>query len=399
MGRTATAIGTETARPTPVPAERLKPSDFLAEVRSDPDSLIYFVLNVGDGDTQLIVLPVDSSGIRRAIVVDVATTRKLSALIESLSDPEQGILKQPEDGLLFPVVIGTHPHDDHLGGMPEFLDRFHELIGEYWEPGFYHPSGSYVEVMRAVEAAHMQHLQPTSGTTRFLGKAKLTALSPGIGLRNRFDTYGTQINDASIALRVEYPAARITQDGENRHYLPIRDPWCIILGADAQTTSWAQAILDFPRLDRRSDALARALRAALGRDLFRAQVFKIPHHASKHGLNIELVERIAPRLCLISSTDGTGRYGFPHRLAVEAIREAQQPLAANRGDRKPDHDLGIHYTSASDDSSTPRPLGSIALMVPAKRGARLRLWRFGDRAGEPVGLGAAMEMVRPSISK
>ncbi len=399
MGQTAKAIGTETAPPAPVPTKRLKPGDFLSEVRTEPDALIHFVLNVGDGDSQLIVLPADTSGVRRVVVIDVATTKKVPALVEALSDPQDGILTEPADKRLFPIVIGTHPHDDHLGGMPEFLDRFHELIGEYWEPGFYHPSGRYVETMRAVEAGELQHLQPTSGTTRFLGKVKLTALSPGIGLRNRFDTYGTQINDASIALRVEYPAARITQDGENRHYLPIREPWSIILGADAQTTSWAQAILDFPRLDRRSDALARALRSAMGRDLFRGNVFKVPHHASKHGVNIELVERIAPQLCLISSTEGTGRYGFPHRLAVEAIREALQPLAANRGERKPDFDLGIHYTAALDDGEPPKRLGSIAVMMPAKRGARLRLWRFGDSPGAPVELDAAREMVRPWLSR
>jgi hypothetical protein len=398
MSEKTAAVGPETAQLAPVPTARLKPSDFLAAVRTEPDALVYFLLNVGDGDTQLILLPVDPVGVRRAIVVDVATTKKLPALIESLSDPEAKILKQPPDNPLFPVVIGTHPHDDHLGGMPEFLDRFHEFVGEYWEPGFYHPSGRYIETMRAVETADLPHLQPTSGTTRFLGKAKLTTLSPGIGLRNRFDTYGTQINDASIALRIEYPAARITQDGNNRHDVPVREPWSIILGADAQTTSWAQAVLDFPRLDRRSDALARALRSAMGRDLFRGHVFKVPHHASKHGLNIELVERIAPRLCLISSTEGTGRYGFPHRLAVEAIREALQPLAANRGERKLDHDLGIHYTSAADTARPAKLLGSIALMVPAKRGARLRLWRFGDRPADPVKLEAAREMVRPYAS-
>ena len=132
---------------------------------------------------------------------------------------------------------------------------------------------------------------------------------------------------------------------------------------------------------------------ALGADPLKAQVFKVPHHASKHGLNIELVERMAPNLCLISSTAGTGRYGFPHHLAVEAIREAQQPVVTSRAKRKPDHELGIHYTSAKDTKK--RSLGSIALLVSPQKSSRLRMWRFGDQPTDPVDLKGAREFVKP----
>jgi len=274
-------------------------------------------------------------------------------------------------------VVGTHPHDDHIGGMPEFLERFASLIGEYWEPGYYHPSARYVETMRCIEDYGIQQLQPISGTARFIGKVKLSVLSPGIGLRNRFDTYGTEINDASIALKVEFPVARVTQRRKEREYLRLREPWSLILGADAQTTSWAQATVDFPQLHQLEGPLYKELRAALGRDPLKAQIFKVPHHASKHGLNIELVERIAPSLTVVSSSAGSGRYGFPHMLAMEAVREARQPIATG-GTRKPDHELGIHYTGAVDTGRPPRPLGSIALILsPAKR-SDPQLWRFGD---------------------
>ena len=49
----------------------------------DERDLVYFVLNVGDGDTQLILLPDSPTG-RRAIVIDCATSKKLPALIAEL---------------------------------------------------------------------------------------------------------------------------------------------------------------------------------------------------------------------------------------------------------------------------------------------------------------------------
>ena len=47
-------------------------------ILEDPGALVYFLLNVGDGDTQLLLLPPDSNdGVRRLVIVDVATTSKL----------------------------------------------------------------------------------------------------------------------------------------------------------------------------------------------------------------------------------------------------------------------------------------------------------------------------------
>jgi hypothetical protein len=47
----------------------------------------------------------------------------------------------------------------------------------------------------------VRHGQPTSGMTRWIGQVKLMAISPGINLRNRFDTYGVDVNNSSIALK------------------------------------------------------------------------------------------------------------------------------------------------------------------------------------------------------
>jgi beta-lactamase superfamily II metal-dependent hydrolase len=378
---------------------------FLRTCLENQDHLVYFVLNVGDGDTQMVLLPADENGRRRAVVVDVATTRKLPALCRDLA--AHGILGDLSGRGVFPVVVGTHPHDDHLGGMPQFIEEFRDQIGEYWEPGYYHSSGSYVETMAQLEeAAHIQRTQPTSGMVRFVGNVKFTALTPGIGLRSRFDSYGISINDASISLKIEFPATRVSETVEDRgsgrrkrSYHRLDAPWSLILGADSQTTSWAQATVDFPQLHpHENPTLYRELRMTKGRDDLRAQVFKVPHHASKHGLNLELVERIAPQLTLISSTNGGGKYNFPHLLAVEAIREALQPSTTKKPVRLDDHQLGIHYTCAELDRSLgakrSKLLGSMAVVVSPKRGTRLQLWRFGDATKDRVDLERALRLKR-----
>jgi beta-lactamase superfamily II metal-dependent hydrolase len=393
------------AQPWDVPADLLgEPEEdrFLDVCATRTDCLVYFLLNVGDADSQVILLPgLHADDHRRVLVVDVGTTRKVPRLLRALADRD--IVPPLDTPGLFPLVVATHPHADHLGGMPEFLRIHGEQVEQFWEPGYYHPTGAYIETMVALEdRAEIGLMQPTSGTTRYLGNVKVTVLTPGVGLRNRFDSYGTRINDASISLKVEFPSAHVREepaDGQagvhNRVYVGLREPWSLILGADAQTTAWAQTVVDFPELHRHHNpSLYRELRAAHGRDHLRGHVFKVPHHASKHGVNLELVSRIAPQFSLVSSVGGGGRYNFPHHLALESIREARQPSATRGTPRVPDHELGIHYTGARTRWS-PRgrwsPLGSIALVIPAARGRRPRLWRFCDASGEAIDLARARE--------
>jgi hypothetical protein len=432
----------------PVESDTLAPAKagtgaLVEAILDEPDALVYFLLNVGDGDTQLLLLPPDSNDkVRRLAIVDVATTRKLPALIESLHQVQvppstgnargtatgtaagpQPLIQQPGSPGQIRLVVATHPHFDHIGGMGELFEKYNALhpgtsggrgaaagttpyassacIDQFWEPGYFFPGPSFHKVMAHLETSPwIRRLQPTSGTSTFLDSVKITVMGPGVGLRTRFDTYGVEVNNASLTLMFEYPAHRIytepdPESGERLNRRTVRrKSRRLLLGGDAQFASWAQTTVDFPDLhNEQNPVLARELQAARGRDYLACDLFKMSHHASKHGINLELMERVSAAYVLVSSTGGAGRYGFPHALAMDAAREARQATTTSGAARLTDHALGIHVTGAVLDDTAGTVLGSMAVVVSPKPSRGMRIFRLMDDEKDLIDLAAAREVL------
>lgn len=390
-------------------------------VLEEPNALVYFLLNVGDGDTQLLLLPPDSNDkMRRLVIVDVATTRKLPGLIESLHEVQvptaagtQPLIQRPGSPGQIRLVVATHPHFDHIGGMSELFDLYNALhagstpyassacIDQFWEPGYFFPGPSFHRLMAHLETSPwIRRFQPTSGTSTFLDSVKVTVMGPGVGLRTRFDTYGVEVNNSSLTLMFEYPAHRIytepdpeSDDRLNRRSVRKRSRR-LLLGGDAQFASWAQTTIDFPDLhNEQNPILAKELQAARGRDYLASDLFKMSHHASKHGINLELMERVNAKHVLVSSTGGGGRYNFPHALAMDAAREARQATTTSGAARLTDHALGIHVTGAVLDDQSGTALGSMAVLVSPKPSRGMRIFRLMDGPKDAIDLTAAREVM------
>jgi beta-lactamase superfamily II metal-dependent hydrolase len=402
---TAAVVGT-------VPDASLAPPDaapgsLINAISSDPGALVYFLVNVGDGDTQLLLLPPDSDdGVRRLVIIDVATAGKLPELLDALHAVQlngASLIEPPGSARQIRLLVATHPHFDHIGGMTDLINHYNDpnpavppCIDQFWEPGYFFPTPSFHNMMAILESSpRIRRLQPAAGTIMTLDAVRISVMGPGVGLRNRFDTYGVEINDSSITVMVEYPANTLfaEQAGARIDRRAARTPSRrLLLGGDAQFTSWAQATVDFPFLQQAQNAaLAKELRAARGRDYLAADLIKISHHASKHGVNLELLERVGASVTLVSSVAGGGKYGFPHLLAMEAVREARQATTTSGAARKSDQELGIHVTGSKLD--TGKPAGSIAVVVSRVAGRPLRLFRFGDAPGGAIDLGAAREVL------
>jgi hypothetical protein len=366
------------------------PADLAAAI--EPDDLVYFCANVGDADAQLLLLPGrPPDRQRRAVIVDAGVSGKIERLLEVCA--AAGLLPtDPTTGDLAPeaiaLVVATHPHADHIGGMPRLLERFGYAVAEYWDSGYWHPIGAFHRTMTLIETLpHLVYAQPTAGTRRWIERTCVTVLAPAVHLRNRYDSYGVAINDASITLRFDHPSARVVQRGGQRELLERGASASLVLGADAQTLSWSHVSTDFPELQASGNAAAQAIRAATGVDHLRADVLKVSHHASKHGVNLELVGRIGPKLTIVSCGDHSPQHHFPHGVAQDLVREALQPTGGVGQPRSSDADLGLFYTADRDDGSPAEALGTIAVRLRP----RLReVWRLGDDSRDVTfDLGAA----------
>jgi beta-lactamase superfamily II metal-dependent hydrolase len=377
-------------KPASITHGRLTPGNFLAAISDD--DLIYFCCNVGDADAQLVVLPKSVDGVRRAIVVDAGAADKIIKLLDALE--QAGVLSFANPGrATLALVVATHPHHDHVAGMEQLFKAYGRHVGEFWEPGFFHTTASYQNMLHEVaKLPSVVYTQPTSGLRRFFGPVAVTVLSPSIHLRNRFDTYGVEINDSSISLLLEHPARAVFDKatlGGQGNFEPDPKSGTIILGGDAQTLSWSFVSTDFPFLAASNSAPAKAIAAASGsKDLLSADILKVSHHASKHGVNLELVERIAPAITLVSSTANGTTYGFPHTVTQDAIREALDPVAGTPDpatgvprQHQTDEELGIFYTCDSTSAAGQPDAGSFGIIM---RGRRRQLWRFGDSVGQPI---------------
>lgn len=356
---------------------------------SIPDRLVYWLLNVGNADTQVLLLP-EENGTRHLAIVDIGRAdHKVGRLVDELLALD---VLSPESRVR--LLVATHPHQDHVGGIPQFLRSHGHLLsgGQVWDPGYFHTTAAWHGLMTWLEEnPQVSRIHPTAGTRVHFGSVAFTALAPSIRLRNNFDTYDVKLNNSSVSLLVEFPFRRVFSTGEissGRTDNSISTQR-LLLGADAQTMSWSHVDVDFHRLKQRHETEYRRLGLANGREPLRAEIFKVPHHGSKNGLNHELVLRIRPKLSLISCAPFEGGHSFPHRVSADLVREALQPIAtAKNAMRGADWDKPIRLLTTGDRfEMSDDPLGSIAVVLRANG---RKLFRLEDEVGSDPSFPGAM---------
>lgn len=137
-------------------------------------------LDVGQGDAAVVLCDGE------AMLIDGGTPECSSLLYAYLSDT---LALRHID-----YMIATHPHDDHIGGLPGALNAC--SVGMVFSSVNFYESDAFASFLKYMERQGLRLTVPNPGQTLALGSATVQFLSP----LNEYEN----VNDASIILRITY---------------------------------------------------------------------------------------------------------------------------------------------------------------------------------------------------
>lgn len=347
-----------------------------------PEDLVIHFLNVGFGDNVVVELPADSSGQRSYGIVDCTKFDKTRSYLNKLMD-----LRPGQSQLAF--LCATHPHLDHIRGIRRFLQSEKFRPRQVWDSGFHHASQTYQKILETIYFEGIDMVRVSSGVEWYFGRVQITALAPSILLRNRYATYGVDINNASIVLRLEHHKEEQlwTRSVEaSLSELPERSRAAsqsvVILAGDAEFDSWSHISQEFPKLERQPGHDPHVKRMV---NYLACGVIKVAHHGSMHSSPLDVYEKMAPELAIISSEQKLGkkttaqgkleRYLFPHDSTIVALNESGTRIVTTDGsyERQTLPDGSMRDPNLKDP-------GTIVVVIPP--GGRHRMLKLNDAKGD-----------------
>ncbi len=175
------------------------------------------------------------------------------------------------------LLVASHPHLDHIGGMLDVLDKIPVRL--YIDPGTEHSTDAYRNLLEKVKEKKVPYQVMRAGKVLKLGdEATLTVLSPGLTL-----------------LKSE-------RSDENANSLVIRltmGSFDVLFTGDAEPET----------LD--------ALMPDIGPG---TEILKIAHHGSRYGTNARFLRELEPKGAVISVA-ADNDYGHPHPQTLALLRE------------------------------------------------------------------------------
>lgn len=218
---------------------------------------VHFI-DVGQADCVLIRTD------EHAMLVDAGNNADAQLIIDYLDDLGIEALD---------YVIGTHPHEDHIGSLDSVIDTFE--IGEVILPEKIHTSATFEDVLDSIEAKGLSITPAVPGEEYELGEASFLIFAPNAD-------YGDNLNNWSVGIRLTYGSTSFVMSG------------------DAEASA-EEDILE------------------AGYDLS-ADVFKASHHGSETSNTREYLEAINPSAAVIScGVDNS--YGHPDASVLELFEE------------------------------------------------------------------------------
>lgn len=174
----------------------------------------------------------------------------------------------------FDYVIGTHPHEDHIGGLDVVINDYE--VDKVLLPSYIMATDTYEDLLLAIQNKNLLITKPIVGAEYVLGNAKFVIIAP-----NR-DDYGDNANNYSIGIKLIY--------GNNS----------FVMVGDAENKSEEDMIVN-------------------GIDL-EADVLKVSHHGASTSNSEEFLEAVDPIYAVIS-VGKDNKYGHPNSNVVTSLLE------------------------------------------------------------------------------
>ncbi len=183
------------------------------------------------------------------------------------------------------LVIGTHPHMDHIGDLDVVLDLFD--VGLVWKSGYVHDTATYDRVHAAIsdalDAGDIEYDEPRFGDTLTLGQKELKVLNP-------VPDFGG-IHDASISFILTHGDVRFMFTG------------------DAEQTQ-------------ENNMINRASDKGWSLDV---DVYQAGHHGSSTSSTLPFMEAMTPSTTIYSAGEGNS-HGHPHQEFLDNVAAVNSAL-------------------------------------------------------------------------
>lgn len=217
-------------------------------------------LDVGQGDAIYIEAPNGN----QMLVDGGRDTKVLTRLSEVMPFGDRSI----------EVVIGTHPDEDHIGGLVDVLTRY--SVEAVIEPGMPNDTGAWNSFVSLVTEEGIDH---------FIGRAgMLVDLGSG------------------VTFRILYPDTQITGGDTN-------------LSSIVGILSYGES--DFMLTGDAPQSVEASLVKKFGNALA-SEVLKAGHHGSKTSSAPQFVDAVSPTFGIISAGKDN-RYGHPHQQTIDVF--------------------------------------------------------------------------------
>lgn len=168
----------------------------------------------------------------------------------------------------FDYVIGTHPHEDHIGGMDDIINNFE--IDNYYMPDKLSTTKTFEDVLDALDAKGLSYNVPKIDDEFKLGDATFKVIYSGD------DT--NDINDSSIVLKMTY--------GDNSFLFT-------------------------------GDATSNVEEIILNQDI-KSDVLKVAHHGSSYSSTTEFLDKVDPKYAIIS-VGKNNSYNHPASITLQKL--------------------------------------------------------------------------------